>query len=1560
MNTPLKTDPRFGPSEIFVSRGECATSSCPVFPAKRGFALIISLTLMAFILLLLVTLVSLTQIETQSAASQLTSFKARSNAVLGMQIALGELQKHAGVDQRATAPATTVYPPKDVVAGTGDLYDNPGFGFRSFADESVNRSYLDLVKGGTFLNPSEREAWDAALNDWWNDGANSDDPGAKRNPHWTGIYDTTYRVDRFTNPDSPDPRPRQVYENDPGETVFGEFNRTQLPRWIVSGNERIPFAPPDDQSPVTTYPSGYLTPDRPLRDQLSADQDEEDIVTVVGIVDPPNSKGAAVDADNSADGIDGRVEVIRQRVAGPDAHYAYWVADESIKANFAVRDPYANAPVGSVDYRNRLQVPQRLGWERMEGFDEAFDRNNIDVFSEIFEKVVVPSQFRLVDPALNPSDPEEDPLRRNFHSLTSFSRGLFTDPVLGGLKKDLTHYLENRSGGPGDNDPVADPDRYDDDDPRFAAYGGDNDGFPGTTEMSLIELPNMPNRFPTFGRLQEWYRNEATGGGSGSIDPTEGAEPVLTYYNLMAGFSRNDRTVNMHVAPQFVLWNPYDAALESTEYIVEIAYSYTANLFVVAPLDPEFKEIIDPNTGNEVYVPGPTIEDPSTPWVDEDGDDIDNDGQDDGNGIHDNLDNTTPGVPTGPNDDPTDGINDMFGNYYYYLTPAGHFASGAARAENKEINTKNDDKADNGDASFLEGREFGFTFTPFRNGNLDGNQGDLPVNPATGNPVAARQRDRIVIPGGQPQKSEIDHILRFRITAGFEAGQAKIFSVRSDQQWSPGDTIDLAEGIDTNNVDTMYFPVAEMNPSVPIPSNLAEPDAHVRIFATSGNFGQDKNTPYVRLAFADGDETISETMDFGSVGNAGRLRRWFGNEWYQANKKNKEDRRPDPYGVVEMRQLNQFGAQFKNNFMTQNQQDYSDRTASNFELSRGFIQPFTHSPRYNSNIDSGNYMIDLAGRDDGYRSYQPVFSRFNLGSTSLTENLLVESRRSGLDVNINHNTDWLFNLSGLGRTTYGQDWDEYQYDGPDGAYAIIAATRYDDDGVQESDYEPLTHLAIRNVKRPNSEILSLGQLQQINLSPYNWLAAFPIGNSDAPPYTDREAIAGLNSREMGTKVNHNGQFAPPEKTPNNPNNYLLDISYLLNENLWDRFFLSSLPDSFDTDNSDPLPNSRIRFDTDLIAEEGATSSDVKNFDDAAAYLNNFGGFNVNSTSVEAWKALLTSFRDLELEAQSGGRNPGETVPIARSLDPVENPVEFTFAAAGSAADTPSTYGADNTRDYSNILGGFRYLSDPEIEALAERIVDEVRLRGPFYSVADFVNRRLVAPEGANDPGTPWHGARTDSDGFGKGNGRVTDFINPAYDPFPGLSGLNGAIQRAINVSGINGGINYPDAKNMEDDRVFGLSTKDLGGMSDIIHNNSGSLSNAYSDNNTYLRIEPARRHHLDAEHIAGAPASEAGQLLQGAPGFVTQGDILSMIGPALTARGDTFLIRSYGDVVDPVTGEVTSRAYLETVVQRKIKPVNPYRVASEADGIRADWIPADEFGRKFEIVSIRWLGDDEI
>jgi hypothetical protein len=93
----------------------------------------------------------------------------------------------------------------------------------------------------------------------------------------------------------------------------------------------------------------------------------------------------------------------------------------------------------------------------------------------------------------------------------------------------------------------------------------------------------------------------------------------------------------------------------------------------------------------------------------------------------------------------------------------------------------------------------------------------------------------------------------------------------------------------------------------------------------------------------------------------------------------------------------------------------------------------------------------------------------------------------------------------------------------------------------------------------------------------------------------------------------------------------------------------------------------------------------------------------------------------------------------------------------------------------------------------------------------------------------------------------------------------------------------------------------------------------------------------------------------GAPAWLTQADVLQVIGPALAARSDTFVIRAYGDAVD-ASGKVTARAWCEAVVQRVPQPVDPDE--SGINPARAGQ-PGD-FGRRFLITSFRWLTEQEI
>jgi len=74
-------------------------------------------------------------------------------------------------------------------------------------------------------------------------------------------------------------------------------------------------------------------------------------------------------------------------------------------------------------------------------------------------------------------------------------------------------------------------------------------------------------------------------------------------------------------------------------------------------------------------------------------------------------------------------------------------------------------------------------------------------------------------------------------------------------------------------------------------------------------------------------------------------------------------------------------------------------------------------------------------------------------------------------------------------------------------------------------------------------------------------------------------------------------------------------------------------------------------------------------------------------------------------------------------------------------------------------------------------------------------------------------------------------------------------------------------------------------------------------------------------------------------------------------RSDTFLVRAYGDVVNPVTGAIEARAWCEAVVQRLPDYVDPVDPPEKSSGLS----PTNEtYGRRFEIVRFRWLSPEEV
>lgn len=414
--------------------------------------------------------------------------------------------------------------------------------------------------------------------------------------------------------------------------------------------------------------------------------------------------------------------------------------------------------------------------------------------------------------------------------------------------------------------------------------------------------------------------------------------------------------------------------------------------------------------------------------------------------------------------------------------------------------------------------------------------------------------------------------------------------------------------------------------------------------------------------------------------------------------------------------------------------------------------------------------------------------------------------------------------------------------------------------------------------------------------PLNSLAAFQY--SFANGFTTVNASAGyglLETRsQMLPQISHaigNSMACsviPADKTSSTLTGprTLADHSYLANQALWDSWFLSSIaPQTATTytakrvqnkvaldffNQTKPLPNSRYLpvlrgLTPEAVVAKLFTGSNPRT--DAhtltAAYLAVDGMFNVNSTSVEAWKTLLAGLRDKSVATRGATGTetvvPGTGIPVSSLFAP-DNQI-----AKGAALNDVVT---------SAQWVGRRVLTDDEITALAQAVVREVRKRGPFLSLADFINRR---------PGSDKALAKS---------GAIQSALDARDVP---INSAYNTGTRAATVAGPNRGFAFPEAE--EGPAAFGI------------------------------------------------------------PGVVKQADILTPIAPYLSARSDTFLIRAYGDSVDS-SGKVLARAWCEAEIQRDATFVDPSDAPEKA--VTAVNSINKVFGRRYQIVSFRWLTPDEV
>ena len=89
------------------------------------------------------------------------------------------------------------------------------------------------------------------------------------------------------------------------------------------------------------------------------------------------------------------------------------------------------------------------------------------------------------------------------------------------------------------------------------------------------------------------------------------------------------------------------------------------------------------------------------------------------------------------------------------------------------------------------------------------------------------------------------------------------------------------------------------------------------------------------------------------------------------------------------------------------------------------------------------------------------------------------------------------------------------------------------------------------------------------------------------------------------------------------------------------------------------------------------------------------------------------------------------------------------------------------------------------------------------------------------------------------------------------------------------------------------------------------------------------------------------------PGWTSQADVITALAPFISTRSDTFTIRAYGNIQSE-NGIIISEAWAEAKVQRVISPLD---TTSSLVQMSENSIG---FGRKFKIISIKWLNKSDI
>lgn len=447
--------------------------------------------------------------------------------------------------------------------------------------------------------------------------------------------------------------------------------------------------------------------------------------------------------------------------------------------------------------------------------------------------------------------------------------------------------------------------------------------------------------------------------------------------------------------------------------------------------------------------------------------------------------------------------------------------------------------------------------------------------------------------------------------------------------------------------------------------------------------------------------------------------------------------------------------------------------------------------------------------------------------------------------------------------------------------------------------------------------VSLAQYTHANMLIRDQDPLFVIGNSFAPLYSPINAVSNYRSAQNWTDM---------------------DRVWLSNAAIYDRFFLSgAAPDLFRgielrtltkvlddfVAGTGSLANPRTKLFS--FRDAATTRAMVADHRRIAGATITDGAFNVNSTSIEAWTTILASSKKIAMGRLSADQ-PAKTQ-------------NARYPRAARGADV-TDYNYKKPFSDKSAWSGLATLDDDQIRLLAKSIVEETRKRitnnhrsqvnlQPGLDVhAPVVFRGMTVP-------VPYIGLAQ----------FVNRYLCGAEPPISYAGCLQNAITRA-DVDGAN------------------------------LANRSAAPAPVSSTGAQAATTTPGMVPWIDPAYVGNivltdprSGSTNRAHLHQASPASLLQSDILSVIGPALTTRSDTFTIRAYGDVSErPGSNVSLGSCWVEAVVQRTPEFCDASQppeteVCSPTDGGLHNPLLKNTnkvLGRRFQIVSVRVLSPKEL